>query len=257
MTNALPSFQRYQQEFCAHLRDPMCQPRPKHIDAERMAIYKEIVFNNIFESVSACFPVAQKVLGKRAWLNLTKKFLHEHSASSPIFREIPEQFLSFLSSQIDLPAYLCNLCHYEWIELQVALMKTSPEEQNAHAGSMQRKIDVTGDLLKCQLAFTPAMQLLNYEYDVQKISVSYKPKEKVATQLLVYRNTEDSVKFIELNPATYQLITLLQQSAITGEQALTMIANDINARHPESITQFGLEILEHLRSQGVVLGTYR
>ena len=28
-------------------------------------IYKEIVFNNLFESVSACFPVAQKTLGNK------------------------------------------------------------------------------------------------------------------------------------------------------------------------------------------------
>lgn len=253
MPKALPSFQRYQQEFCAHLRDPMCHPRPKNVVAERMAVYQEIVFNNVFESVSACFPVAQKVLGKRAWLKLCKSFLREHSATSPIFREIPEEFIKFLSTQIDLPPYLTNLCHYEWVELQVALMKATSE---AHEHNVNRKIDVNGDLLQCQPAFTPAMQLLNYDYAVHKISARNKHKEQEATQLLVYRNIEDTVKFVELNPVTYQLIALLQSSAMSGEQALIKIANTLKKTHAESIIQFGLEILEQLRSQGVILGTY-
>ena len=254
MADALPSFQRYQQEFCAHLRDPLCQPYPENVAPDRMAVYKEIVFNNIFESVSACFPVAKKVLGKRAWLSLTKNFLREHSASSPIFREIPEEFLSFLSSQMDLPPYIAELCHYEWIELKVALMKTTPIEHDAKY--ISRKINARGDLLKCPPAFSPTLQLLHYEYAVQKISVRYKPKEKSETQLLVYRNADDCVKFIELNPITYKLIATLQQSVLTGEQALTMLANEINSEHPVKIIQFGLEILESLRSQGAILGAY-
>lgn len=245
MADSTPSFQRYQQAFCAHLRDPICQPRPESVTVEGMAVYKEIVFNNLFESVSACFPVAQMVLGKRAWLRLVKSFLREHSATSPIFREIPEEFLKFLPRQMDLPPYLINLCHYEWIELLVALMPASSEKAD---------IKATGDLLANQPAFSPAIQLLNYDYAVHKISARYKPKHRLETQLLVYRNTEDIVKFIEINLVTYRLIELLQQSAITGEEALTIIANERNQKNPESIIQFGLEVLESLRSQGVILG---
>lgn len=254
MPNALPSFQRYQQEFCAHLRDPMFQPRPKNVAIEHMAVYKEIVFNNLFESVSACFPVTQKVLGKRAWLRLCKSFLREHSATSPIFREIPEEFLQFLTTQTDLPSYMANLCHYEWVELLVSLMKTTLDENGDHGGGIPNNINAAGDLFKCRPAFTPAMQLLKYDYAVQKISVRYKPKGKLITHLLVYRNAEDSVKFIELNPVTYRLIALLQQSEITGEGALTIVANELNQHNPESIIHFGMEILEHLRSQGAILG---
>lgn len=249
MTKALPSFQRYQLQFCAHLRDPLHQPRPKGVPVERMAVYKEIVFNNLFESVSACFPVAGKVLGKRAWLKLNRNFFREHSANTPIFREIPEEFLKFLSTQTDQPPYLESLCHYEWVELLVSLMKTASKADNG-------QINQAGDLLKYPPAFTPAMQLLRYDYAVQKISARHKPKTTSDTRLLVYRNTEDSVKFIELNPVTYRLIELLQQPAITGEHALTTIANELKYQHPDTIIQFGLEILEQLRSQDVILGTY-
>ena len=91
---------------------------------------------------------------------------------------------------------------------------------------------------------------------MQKISPRYKPKEKVATQLLVFRNTEYIVKFIELNPITYRLIELLQDKDMTSKRALTQITNEIGNLPLEKVIQFGLEILNELKNQGVVLGVY-
>jgi hypothetical protein len=257
MTKNIPSFQQYQRAFTAHIRDPLNQPRPKNVVAKRMGVYTEIVFNNLFESVSACFPVAQKVMGKRAWLKLVRDFFREHSATTPIFRKIPEEFLAYLSSvnlltTDTVPPYLASLCHYEWVELLVSTMQDTSDEMVTG----NRTINVAGDLLVNQPAFTPTMQLLNYEYAVQKISPRYKAKEKVNTQLLVYRNAEYEVKFVELNAVTYKLIELLQQEDTTSEQALTMIANELGHSQSESVIQFGLEILNELRNQGVILGVY-
>lgn len=252
MTTNLPSFQRYQLAFTARIRDPRHQPPLDGVPRQRMAVYEEIVFNNVFESISACFPVARKVLGKRNWLKLTQAFLREYSANSPLFRKIPEQFLAFLSSRgaellQPLPPYLTSLCHYEWIELLVATMP-------ADTGS--NHINPAGDLAEHQPAFTPTLQLLNYEYAVHKISPRHKPQQTQSTQLLVYRNTNDDVKFIELNAMTFRLIALLQNKTMTGEQALTLLADELNYPQPETMIQFGLEILENLRKQEVIIGVY-
>ncbi|MSP86418.1 MAG: DUF2063 domain-containing protein [Methylotenera sp.] len=257
MSKIMPSFQQYQQAFTAYIRDPINQPRPQNVNAKRMDVYKDIVFNNLFEYVSACFPVAQKVLGKRAWLKLIRGFFREHSANSPIFREIPEEFLSYLSQEHllvreKLPPYLVSLCHYEWVEL---IVSTIPDLQT-DANLNKRTINPVGDLLEYQPAFTPTMQLLNYQYAVQKISPSYKPKDQVMTLLLVYRNAEYLVEFVELNPVTYRLIELLQQEGTTSKQALTVIANELGQLPPESVTQFGLEMLNNLSKQGVIIGVY-
>ena len=248
----MTSFQQYQQTFTAYIRDPRNQPRPKNVKTKGMDVYKEIVFNNLFESVSACFPVAQKAIGKRAWLKLMRGFFREHSSSTPIFRKIPEEFLVYLSNINALtpetfPPYLTSLCHYEWVELLVSTMADNTDK---------RDINSLGNLRMNQPAFAHTMQLLNYEYAVQKISPRYKPKEKVNTQLLVYRNTDFEVKFIELNTMTYRLIEILKQEKVNCEQALTMLAKEINQPQTESIIQFGLDILEDLRSQGVILGVY-
>lgn len=255
MISDTPSFQAYQLAFTAYLRDPSGKTRPNGVSAKQMGIYKEIVFNNLFESVSACFPVAQKVLGKRAWLHLVRRFFREHASNSPIFRQIPEEFIDFVSKlnlndKSNLPEYLASLCHYECVELQVSAMV---EPAQLMIGNIQQ-INTRGDLLANRVVFTASMQLLNYAYAVHKISTKYKPKEKINTQLLVYRNTEYQVKFIELNPVTYRLIELMQGQSNTGEQALTTIANELSHPHPESVVQFGLEILNDLRVQGIILG---
>jgi hypothetical protein len=254
MTIDIPSFQQYQMAFTAHIRDPLNQPRPDNVVAKRMDVYKEIVFNNIFESVSACFPVARKVIGKRIWLKLIRGFFREHSSTTPIFRKIPEEFLSYLSNlnsiaHEDIPPYLSNLCHYEWVELLVSTMV----DNNLDA----REIDSTGNLSNNLPAFTPTMQLLNYEYAVQKISPYYKPKEKTYTQLIVYRNTEFAIKFIELNTLTFRLIEILKRDQVNGIEALSKLADEVNNTHSETVIHFGLSLLEDLRKQGVILGTYR
>jgi hypothetical protein len=253
MNTELPGFQRYQLAFTARLRDPKNQPLLAGVPHDCMAVYEEIVFNNLFESVSACFPVASKVLGKRKWLKLTQAFMRDYSASSPLFRKIPEHFLQFLNNadpelQALLPPYLNSLCHYEWIELFVA---SSPYTTKLN------DIEPDGDLGNNKPVFAPTMQLLNYDYAVHKISPRHKPKQPESTQLLVFLNTEDQVKFIQLNSVTYRLISLLQDAPVTGRQALTLVAKELQHPQPERIIEFGLSILEDLQRQGVIIGTHR
>lgn len=250
MTAQLPSFQRYQLAFTARLRDAKNAPPLAGVPHERMAVYEEIVFNNLFESVSACFPIASKVIGKRKWLKLNRAFMRDYSAHSPLFRKIPEQFLAYLNKpgaelQQLMPDYLNSLCHYEWVELLVSGI----EEANPQG------VQPNGDLASEIPVFSATMQLLNYDYAVHKITPRKKPQHKTSTQLLVYRNADDMVKFIELNAVTYRLITMLLNEAMTGRQALTLLAKELQHPQPESIIEFGLSILEDLRSQGVIIGT--
>lgn len=248
---SFPSFQQYQLAFTQHLRDPKEHKRPKGVASGGIAVYEEIVFNNIFASVSACFPVAQKVLGKRRWLRLVRSFFRDHAANSPLFRQIPAAFVDYLKqheASLGCPAYLSSLCHYEWVELAVAT-DNQPTDW--------RVIDSDGDLLESQPVFNPALQLLDYAYDVHKISARYKPTEPVRTQLLVYRNAEDQVNFVELNVVTFSLIALLLEGKLTGRQALVQISQQLDDTNPESVLQFGLQILEDFKRQGIIFGVLK
>lgn len=261
MTKNLPSFQQYQMAFTAHLRDPKRQAKPKNVVAKGMNVYKEIVFNNIFESVSACFPVAQKVIGKRAWQKLVRDFFREHSANTPIFRKIPEEFLSYLSTthtltERNLPPYLASLCHYEWVELLVSTMPDARQHPEIENTFKSISIFQDGFNLDSKLAFTPAMQLLHYDYAVQKISSRNNPNEKEATHLLVYRSATFAIKFIEINAVTYKLVALLQQEHMVVKQALQIMTSELSQVPEKNIIEFGVQILSNLQEQGVIIGVY-
>ena len=49
-------------------------------------------------------------------------------------------------------------------------------------------------------------------------------------------------------------IELLQQESTNGKQALTRIAGELSHPQPESVLQFGLEILQDLKTQGIIIG---
>ena len=246
---AEPSFQAFQRAFTQHIRNPKVSPCPINVPAERMAIYTEIVYNNIEGTLSACFPVAKSVLNSKKWQQLIRGFMANYRSTTPIFREIPEQLLHYLAladvSALKLPEFLPSLMHYEWVELKVSVMNDNPS---------QHFINSTGHLLEHQPAFSPTLHLLDYEYEVHKISPQYKPKAKVETHLLVYRDATFSVKFIEINALTEELITLLMQETITTEQALNHIAGKLSQLSAASVLQYGLQILDDLKKQGVILG---
>jgi len=237
-------FQRYQIAFTAHIRDPNANKKPAKIAYSRMAIYREIVFNNIFGSVSACFPVCKNVLGARAWRKLVRQFFSNYQANSPIFREIPQQFLQFLTTVENLAPFLQQLAHYEWVELAVSA------QQNTFI-NLSKKPDLLNEIPK----LTPAHQLLAYDYAVHKISKRHLPKMIESTYLLVFRNAENQVKFIELNAMTFQLLNLIEKNNLTGKQALTKLAEEMKHTDSDAIIRFGVEIFADLVHQQAIIGS--
>jgi len=247
----LPAFQRYQLQFAGHLRDPRGQSRPQGVAPGRMRVYTEIVFNNLYASVSTCFPVARRVLGQRAWRKLVRDFFAQHRCRSPLFRQIPEEFLRYLDS-LDakalsaLPPFLKQLAHYEWIEL--ALSVTDAEVDAAQVNS-------EGDLLAERPVLAPALALLGYDYPVQRISARFKPQQPEPVNLLVFRNSSDEVRFVELNTVTARLLGILQAEELSGREALEKVAAELAHPEPQAVVQFGLGVLDYLRAQGAILGT--
>ncbi|PPC86602.1 MAG: DUF2063 domain-containing protein [Methylotenera sp.] len=239
-------FQQYQAQFTAYIRNPIHNKKPLKVNASRLAVYKKAVFNNIVDSVSVCFPVCQTVIGKRAWQKLMREFVATYAAASPIFREIPQQFLLFLDNVETVPAYFKQLAHYEWVELAVSKQQ-----------SKQTILSDLTDFLHEKPMIAAAHMLLEYDYPVHQISAKFKPKQPKKTTLLVFRNPEYQVKFIELNPITYRLLQLIDFENLSGEQALTQLAQEIE--HPEIavIIEFGSAILIDLFNQQAIIGSQK
>ena len=246
----IPDFRQYQLQFSGHIRNPHGHQRPAGVTAKRMQVYTDLVFNNLESSLASCFPVAKKVLGIRLWKKIIRAFLMQHQSRSPIFRKIPEEFLRFLQSAEDLPAYLYSLAHYEWMELAISVLDADVDMQ---------QVEINGDLLDATPVFAPALALLSYDYPVHKISPRSRPAQPLAQPacLLIFRDTEDNVRFIELNQVTAMLVDMLKTGEMTGRQVLEQMALELGHPDPQAIIQFGLDILASLKQQGVILGSRR
>lgn len=249
----MSDFQAYQHAFTAHIRDPENNPKPNNVDEERMAVYREGVYNNIFDSASICFPVCQETVGEKDWNALVRRFVATHHASSPIFREIPQELVKFIETDKQSPDYIKQLAHYEWVELAIGGMQTTAPP----------KLSEEPDLLNETPMLTSAYMLLQYDYPVQKISAQFKLEEPAETEgsietegthLLVFRNAEFEVNFIELNPMVFVLLNMIKEGS-TGKQALLSLAEQIQHPKPEAIIEFGRSVLEDLMRQGAILGS--
>ena len=250
----LPIFQQYQFAFAGHIRNPQQNKRPRGVPARRMKVYNDLLYNNLEGFLLACFPVLRKVLGKRKWSNLVRDFFATHRCHTPFFRQIPDEFIQYLNNergeQPEDPAFLCDLAHYEWVELMLSVSNKEIEPA---------LIDPQGDLLNACPAISPLVSLQSYAYPVHRIGPSFKPsrEQREESHFAIVRNAQDEVKFMLLNPISMRLLILLQAQPLTGIQALLQIAAELNHPDPSVVLTSGREILRSLLSAQVILGTWR
>lgn len=248
----LPDFQRKQYAFAAHIRDPENNPPPTDIEDRRMAVYRELFYNNLLKLMSSTFPVLTKLHSREKWRSMIREFMVAHKAQTPYFLEIPKEFLAFLENEYehgedDFP-FLNELAHYEWAELAL----TVSEESNADLD-----VDANGDLLdgipvKSRLAWP-----LVYRFPVHRISETFKPEEagEQPTFLVIYRAPDDDLGFMELNPVTARLLELIaDNSTKTGRRLLEELAAEISYPDPDKLVQHGKVAMEDMREANILLG---
>lgn len=244
---ALPEFQRYQIAFTAHIRDPKTHPRPAGVDARRMKVYNELLYNNVEGFLLSCFPVLRQVLGTRKWARLVRAFFATHHSRTPYFRQIPDEFIQFLQDEWTppegYPPFTLALAHYEWIELVLSVSNRG----------VDRDVDSTGSLVEGVPVLNPVLANLRYDWPVHRIA----PRRKVRpaeTYLLVFRDAADVMQFSEINAFTGRLLALLEPGTLTGQAALRQIAEESRHPDPALIQQAGAALLEDLRARGAILG---
>ena len=247
---------RRQYEFAAHLRDPQLNPAPTDVEERRMKIYRELFFNNVTKFLGGNFPITQKILGEDRWAALIRDYYRDHVSHSPLFPDMPREFLSYLaeeraqnpSAESD-PPFLYELAHYEWVESGLSLA-TDPEPPGA--------LDPDGDLLEKPPVLQQPAWLLAYNFAVNEIGPDNQPDAPADQPLhyLVIRDASDKVKFIKLNIVSARLYELLHNDKqLTGRAALELIAAELQHNDPAAVLASGLKILEQWRDADIIVGT--
>lgn len=256
-----PPLRQLQFAFTAHLRDPAHQPAPSDIEERRMAIYRELIFNNIEQFLQNGFPVLRKIYSDCRWNALARDFIAHHRCQTPIFSEIPKEFVDYLMRERELseedPPFLVELAHYEWVELALATSRI----ENDLSG-----IDPNGDLIDAPPALSPLAWSFGYRFPVHRIGPDYQPESppEQPSYLVVYRDRTLQVRFLEINPVTARMIELLRageemegadEATPTGRAIIDQISVELAHPHPEVVLAGGQQALEELHRHGIVLGS--
>lgn len=258
-----PGFQRLQYAFTAHIRDPHRNPPPAGVDERRMAVYGDLLFDNVENFLAETLPLTRSVLAADAWRALVRDFLIRHRARSPYFRDIPREFLDHLENAPgagteDVP-FLRELAHYEWVELALA---AHPDAEQP----TERPAEFDGDPLDGHPRVSPLAWPLCYRYPVQRIAADWPdrwPREAPdePTRLLAYRDRDDEVRRIELNAVSARLFGLLSEhaadGAYTGRRALETICAELRHPDPAQVLAGGAALLQDWRGRGILLGATR
>ena len=254
---ARPDFQRVQEEFCAHLRDPRHNPRPEDVEERRMAVYRDLFFKNIQGFVERSFPVMIRLLGPETSRELAYAFFSRHDCRTPYFHKIGQEFVDYLSREHarepELPPFLAELAHYEWTEVRIRLNDEAPPHD-------LDRLDPGGDLLERPVILSPASELCAYAYPVHRIDRNHQPRQKPdsPTFLFAFRDLAGKARFMELNPVTARLVALLKdQPEIPARSQLERIAADLGRDKSETVVAGGRQVLERLRERGAILGTLK
>lgn len=249
---APPRLRAQQFELTRYLRDPDGQPAPD-IEPRRLAVYRELLFNNIESLLAGNFPVIRRIFGDE-WPALVRRFYRDHRCQTPLFPEVAREFLRFVEAQPGLgPDWLAELAHYEWVELALQISEARIEDVDA---------DPDGDLLEACPVLSPLAWPLAYQWPVHRLGPDHLPRQapQTPTLLMLRREPDGRVRFSELSPLAYRLIERVGEAADaspppSGRLLLQALADEAGvAADPPFIAQ-GLALLQQMRASSVLLGT--
>ena len=248
------SFQDKQYSFAAHIRDPENVAAPEGIESRRMAIYRKLFFNNLYNLLGTFFPVMRKIHTPEQWRRFIRGFMQRHQAETPYFLQLPQEFLGYLQNEFvasadDYP-FLLELAHYEYAELALSVS----DEENETDG-----VDPDGDLLEGIPVKAALSMSFAYHYAVHRISPAFLPSEpqEQPVYLALYRGSDDSVGFLELNAITAALLDAIEFNADgrTGEELLRELAYTISYPDADALVTHGAAALREMRQLEILTGT--
>lgn len=234
--------------LAAHVRDPAAHAGPPGIEDRRLAIYRDLVFNNLDGLLAGTFPVIRRTLGDAVWRDLLRTFLATHRSETPLFPRLGLEFTAFLDTQEDAARpWLAELAHYEWAELGLQLSDAALPPH-----------DPAGDLLHGIPALSPLAWPLAYRWPVHRIGPDHQPTvpPEAPTTLLLRRDPAGQVRFSTLSPLLFRLLECVGANKThSGDALLRQLAQEAGQTDLDAFLGEAIPILQQLRDAGVLVGT--
>ncbi|MEP4485326.1 MAG: putative DNA-binding domain-containing protein [Halioglobus sp.] len=245
MTQGESVLRTSQMKMARFLRNPEAEAPPEGVEARRLQVYLDLVYNNIEGFIRGGFPVLHSLYEEEDWHGLVRQFIDVHRCHTPYFLEISQEFLRFLMEdfaprECDLP-FIAELAHYEWVELALDVSEDS--------FPISAPMTDSGSTF---VALSPLAWVLGYKWPVHEIGPGFRPQEPgEPCYLVVYRDASDAVQFMATNAATARLLELVREGNHTVENVVILLAKELNVP-ATNLQGFIEQQLNQLCDQGVV-----
>ena len=236
-----------QHAFIQHIKNPQAHPFDGGIEERRLKIYRDLFFNNILGFLSSGFPVLESLYSEQQWQVLARKFFIEHTCRSPYFIDISKEFVEYLSSEYALtdsdPAFMIELAHYEWLELDISVRQSS---------QINKVWDGHSQITQVQMS--DLASLVSYRYPVHQVRFDFQPTQAIdVVYLVIYRDTTDDVNFTLVNAVSAHLLNIITQQGMVSIDSLgkTMIAA-MPQLDVQQITESLQQVIKQLLKQEIL-----
>lgn len=232
MTESLAELQR---TFTAWLRHPGQAPAPAGIEARRLAIYRDLLFNNVMTFVDSAFPVALALLPAALTARLKQEFFANHACQSPYFTDISLHFREYVES-LDWPElarapWLTELLHYEWVELAADISPAPPSDTT---GQRMLAADDLDEGRQPDLRLAAPTWALAYHWPVQRWRRDTDPASLAPEDscLVLWRDADEQVQVLTVEPLAAWLVEQLTSARAGTDPCPAALAGQLCALTP-------------------------
>ncbi len=220
------------------------------VGAERFLVYRSLVHNRMRNTIRDFIERTAARLGQQRLRADFAVWIDQVAAHSPYLRDVPAEFVAWASPRWQgdeaVPDYLVDLAHHELLEYDI---------RNDHRGGEA----ATGLELALDkpLRFDGAARLMRYDYAVHRLSASLddrEPPQAVPSRLLVYRDDQAKVRYLELTPLAHAVLVQLMEHGKPVAEGLRDACADLGEALDDDRLATAATLLADLAERGVLLG---
>lgn len=217
---------------------------------DRLHNYRRLIHTIFWESLADAYPITKSILNEEQWNCLVDDFISNNPCQEPQLFRMPFSLIAFVENndyceKFSLP-FLIDLLHFEWVEIEVHTMEDLQEEP------FETKTDFsTGNIV-----FNPYLRIIQLKYPIHKLKTEDISLVKGNYFLLVYRQDNGTVQYLELNVFTTNLLEqLCQYSAeLTFNDSLEVIFSAVPSEYKSSINLEAKKFCTTLYNLGIIRG---
>lgn len=221
--------QRYRDALTGYLRRPDSVTPPVASDHEGLAVYRRLIRNNLHNFLDRCFTHARRLLDDAVWEAAKEDFVANGQAHSPLFSDIPAQFLAHHRERHSLDIRILDVMDAECRELAAEIALDRANLPQLEAQQIAALDDSAFDALLLRLA--PGASLAAYSHRVHEEDAPPRPCFS-----LIWRDSADRVQHAEPSPADFQLLQQIGSDTTSLDALIAALADylpDIESKRPQ------------------------